>query len=522
MRNLIVCCDGTWNSADQEHDGVPTPTNVFRLFSATPEDEVTRADGTKIVQRKYYHSGVGTEGTKLDRVLGGGVGVGLSKNIMSAYRWLGGNYQEGDQIFLFGFSRGSFTGRSLGGMISHCGLLDLTNLSEKDAWERVNAAYDNGYRNKAKYPKQSTWASDWPFHGTGDGEKKIRIHFVGVWDTVGALGIPNDLALLNLLDDPQKYSFHDTSLSTSIDCARHAIALDEKRASFTPTLWTNIPAGSDVKQVWFPGVHSDVGGGYPEIGLSNGALLWMMDEAAAQGLVLDDKMRKQIEADPLDVMHDSDTGVFALLQSQPRSVPEIDQDSFKAGLLHQSVMDRQKNPPIAQSPYRPSTTLVAGAPETVRTIYSINPWNYTGIYLEAGGTYEFTATGEWMDRSIVCGPGGTNDGNFEPGEIFQVIGTLIGKLEKVYGHVTGNKAVDFKGTRRFEQYPWFSLVGTVANNDGEPGLDGTPAPHQCFLIGNKCRLKNLKKSGYLYCFANDAWNFYGNNRGSVQLAIRRV
>ena len=518
MRNLIVCCDGTWNTPDQEHDGVPVPTNVVRFYNAVPEGQVTFTDRTVGAQLKYYHSGVGAEGNWWEKLVGGGVGIGLGKNVLSAYRWLGANYQADDRIFLLGFSRGAFTARSLGGMISTCGLLNLQGLSDKDVWSRVSTAYDKGYRKKEKFPSQADWAGDWAFNGTGTADKKVRVRFVGVWDTVGALGIPNDLAILNLVDQPNKYSFHDTSLSPLVDSARHAVAMDEKRASFTPTLWTGIPAGRDVKQVWFPGVHSDVGGGYPEIGLSNGALLWMMQEAEGQGLVLNEVMRGQIKADPRDVLHDSCTGLFSMLPTQPRSVPMVDPAS--AASLHPSVLDRQTNPPISQAPYRVSTRLAVGQ-SVERAIFAINPWNETGIYLEAGAVYELSATGEWMDGSIVCGPDGAKDGKFQPGEIAHLAGTLLGKVEKLYQYVTGNKSADFKGTRRSEDYPWFMLVGAVANG-GEPTIDGTPEPHQLFRIGTGCQMDSLTKSGYLYCFANDAWNFYGNNRGSVRLTVRRL
>lgn len=119
MRRLIVCCDGTWNTPDQEHDGVPTPTNVVRFQNAFAEEG--EKDGQKVPQLRYYHPGVGTEGSWWEKALGGGVGVGLSKNIMSAYKWLSSEYQAGDDICLFGFSRGAYTVRSLSGMICSCG-----------------------------------------------------------------------------------------------------------------------------------------------------------------------------------------------------------------------------------------------------------------------------------------------------------------------------------------------------------------------------------------------------------------
>ena len=201
MRNLVVCCDGTWNTPDQEQNGVPVPTNVVRLYNALAEKDAVGSE-----QLKYYHSGVGTEGHWWDKVAGGSVGSGLGKNIQSAYKWLGCNYQAGDRIFLFGFSRGAYTVRSLGGLVLNCGLLNLVDVPEEEVWTRVEAAYSRGYR---KGQNQSKWAGSWPFHATPD-DAPVPIYFLGVWDTVGALGVPDDLAILNLLDDPAKYSFHDT------------------------------------------------------------------------------------------------------------------------------------------------------------------------------------------------------------------------------------------------------------------------------------------------------------------------
>ena len=256
MRNLVVCCDGTWNTPEQRDEGVPVPTNVVRLYNAVAERDAAGEE-----QLRYYHPGVGSEGNWWERLAGGSAGVGLTRNVLSAYRWLGTTYRDdggGDRLFLYGFSRGAYTVRSLAGMIGQCGLLDLTGLDEREVWKRVERAFKEGYR---KRRAAADWAGDWHFHGGGPGTT-FPIHFIGVWDTVGALGIPDDLTLLNLLDDPKKYAFHATDLGDGVVHARHALALDEMRGSFSPTLWTDVAPSRDVKQVWFPGVHADVGGSY--------------------------------------------------------------------------------------------------------------------------------------------------------------------------------------------------------------------------------------------------------------------
>jgi len=503
MRNIVICCDGTWNTPEQETDGVPTPTNVVRLFNAVAEKD---AKGHQ--QVKYYHPGIGSEGGLWDKVGGGGFGVGLGKNIMSAYKWLGANYRPMDRIYLFGFSRGAYTVRSLAGMMFICGLLDLRNLPDDEVWKRVDAAHKKGYRERA--PK-SKWAKGMKFH-TG-----VKVHFLGVWDTVGALGIPNDLAILNLLDRVDKYQFNDTTINKGILNARHAVAIDERRATFAPTLWTGKGAERPtVKQIWFPGVHCDVGGGYPQTGLSDGALRWMMDEASALGLGIDRKMAKQVQPSSSDVLHDSLKGVFKMLRSEPRSAPLFSKSNKSA--FHPSALERFADPPITQGPYWPTRSLKPGESTTV-PVYAAEPWNYTGVYLEQGVAYEFEANGQWVDRSVKCGPGGTDDGKFQAGELFHLAGQLLGQAEKLFKKVRHDEQADFKGTRRYEQHPWFMLTGAIANA-GSPRSDGGRVPMETIAIGDGCTYRP-KRSGYLYCFANDAWHFYDNNKGSVELTVKR-
>ena len=311
MKNLVVCCDGTWNTPDQNKNDRVAPTNVVKLYNAVD------TESTSSQQEVYYHSGVGTEGRWLERSAGGMYGLGLSKNIMSAYLWLAQHYTPGDRIYLFGFSRGAFTVRSLGGFLTRCGLLDVSQLTTGEAYARVENAYSEGYRiNEAG----KNWNPDaWQLISPAP----APIHFIGVWDTVGAMGIPDDLALLNLLDKPKNWRFHDDHLEDNVRFARHAVALDERRASFTPTLWTtpvtNAPCSNSdqVKQLWFPGVHCDIGGGYNECGLSDIALKWMMDEAEAKGLRLRKAMVEQLKPDPRAPMHDSVRGVFQALRTRP-------------------------------------------------------------------------------------------------------------------------------------------------------------------------------------------------------------
>lgn len=512
--HLIVFCDGTWNTPDQTEAGLPASTNVVKLRNALAAEDKGGEE-----QRVYYHPGVGTDGGWWDRIAGGGLGEGLDNNIMSGYNWLARNYEVGAKIWLFGFSRGAFTVRSLGGMISRCGLLKTAGMDEKTIWAAVEALFQN-YRTPEASAKLVKATKAMPFHGvkTGDAAKQsIPIHFIGVWDTVGALGVPNDMALLNLIDDPAKHSFHNTSLSPIVANARHAIAIDEMRQSFTPTLWTNVDDRPTVKQIWFPGVHGDVGGGYGRCDLSDGALKWMIDEVRGLDLNFRENIETQLSPYPLGQLHDSVTGVFKFLKTRPRDVPLFSRNN---GVLHESALERHDNPPIAQGIYW-KTRVIEPKGEATIDVFARERWNRTGLYLKAGVRYKFSASGEWMDSNITCPPSGTRDGKFHLGEAVQIASSLWGKGEQLLTKLTGNHQVDFWYTKREEQYPWFSLIGVVANGflpTEKPEDQLNYAPHEVFEIGAGAYF-TPKSSGYLYAFANDAWQTYDNNRGSVKLTV---
>ncbi|HNC52124.1 MAG TPA: DUF2235 domain-containing protein [Accumulibacter sp.] len=506
-RNLVVCCDGTWCSPEQQTGLAPSPTNVVKLYN------LCLADAGQLT---YYHPGVGTEGNLVERLLGGGIGLGLDGNILSAYHWLCDNYRSGDRIYLFGFSRGAYTVRSLGGMIAHCGLLDLGGLDERKSWQAIRKVYEHGYR-KREAPEK--WRSRHTFlHGDlPDGA--VGIHLIGVWDTVGALGVPDELVGLDqMLDDPRRYRFHDTELSPGVRHARHAVAMDERRASFAPTLWTGEqrPPESSLQQLWFAGTHSDVGGGYPECGLSDGTLQWMVDEATALGLRIDPALASQLAPDSRGVLHDSTTGVWRLLRTLPRAAPPV--AAGKVGTeLHRQVWERHQLPPLAQAPYWPTRLLAAGEAATI-AVFAREHWNFSGLYLEAGVRYDLAARGEWLDSSVACGPGGVRDG-FNIGEVAYLLGDAIGEAEAMYKRLTGKQGADWWGSRRRDDAPWFALIGMIAN---QPSMDGsgTAIEGETFLIGDHCTW-TPERSGYLYCYANDAWTFYGNNRGQVTLTVKR-
>jgi uncharacterized protein (DUF2235 family) len=298
-KKLIVCADGTWNTESETDHGFPCPTNVTKIARA-----VLPTDKNGVQQVVRHIDGVGTEvGIK---VRGGAVGRGLFHNVLTGYRFLYQNYEEGDQIFLFGFSRGAYTVRSLAGLVRNSGILKRGQESFED--EAVAL-----YRDYAPETEP-------------DGEISVRfraahsseadIEFIGVWDTVGALGIPGldgSFRILKGLD----WQFHDVTLGRKVRKAFHALAIHEHRAEFVPTLWEknpNAPADQMLEQVWFSGVHADVGGGYPQAGLSDIALLWMMDKAEEHGkLAFDHAPLVDFRPDPVAKGHDSFGAFYKVL-----------------------------------------------------------------------------------------------------------------------------------------------------------------------------------------------------------------
>jgi len=335
-KRLVLCCDGTWNSADQSKNGKLTPTNVVKLAYRVAK---RAPDGTP--QVLFYDQGVGT-GNSLDRLTGGAFGDGLEDNIFDAFRFLVANYVPGDEIFLFGFSRGAFTARSIAGMIRKCGILKRTSVGRY-----VEAL--SMYQNPKIHPDDDDAVGYRQRHSCCTDEMKIR--FVGVWDTVGALGIP--LRGLRGLTRG-KYEFHDTQLSGIVEHAYHALAIDERRSPFEATLWEEVPKpGQWVEQVWFAGVHSDIGGGYPESQLSDVALEWMLAKAAEKGLALDPEVQREFTLAPDGVrgqLHDSKTGLYRLTKGFDRPIGTKPRAEGGTQSVHPSVLERWDADPS----YRPA------------------------------------------------------------------------------------------------------------------------------------------------------------------------
>jgi uncharacterized protein (DUF2235 family) len=255
----------------------------------------------------YYDKGVGTRGSRVRRIIDGATGRGLSDNMLNAYRFLICNYEPGDEIYLFGFSRGAFTVRSLAGMIRNCGIL------HRNAADKVGQAF--GIYSSRRFDTHPRMVEATMFRKTYSVCDLIPIKFMGVWDTVGALG--NPLMLNGIFT--KRHSFHDHKLSSKVEHAYHAVAIDEKRRHFQAALWEKDPADTHqtMEQVWFIGVHSNVGGGYTTTGLSDIALEWMADKAESAGLALDGL---SYNTDYLQEPADSRTGFYKLVPPYYRKI----------------------------------------------------------------------------------------------------------------------------------------------------------------------------------------------------------
>jgi uncharacterized protein (DUF2235 family) len=323
-RRIVILCDGTSNKPDNHPDGESIATNIWKLSGFLRDDDT---------QTVWYEAGVGSDssstaarakrtgyllsltgfaqGTKifagvgmLIKLIEGGFGVGISETIVNAYKAIVRLYRPGDRIYLIGFSRGAFAARCLAGVISRCGLL-------RPEYERFAPDVVQTYRTRPSPDNDEPLRLDMAYPGVGSSleplaKHSVDIEFVGVFDTVASLGFPlwgwwfraspvwNNLPFST---DPAKVCRH----------IYHALAMDERRSQFFPTLYTMPTSGSRptvLKQVWFRGAHADIGGGYPRRDVSDIALLWMMDAMSQHGLLFRAEAKKNLVPNPVATLHD--------------------------------------------------------------------------------------------------------------------------------------------------------------------------------------------------------------------------
>ncbi|MEM8721903.1 MAG: DUF2235 domain-containing protein [Cyanobacteria bacterium P01_G01_bin.39] len=294
MKRLVVCCDGTWQDLEAGY-----PTNVVKITQA-----IKHFDDDSIQQVVYYDEGIGAESNispeedltflgaghreqLLESIKGGAFGKGIDKNIRDAYSFLCLNYAQGDEIYLFGFSRGAYTVRSLAGMLYYCGLIKRPHI------RKVPEAYELYRAKLAPHdPKIAQFRQDYCYQNSEyKYQDRVPITLLGCWDTVGSLGLPDALPHIPIdkLINRDRYKFHDTTLSPIVENAIHAVAIDETRKSFAVTLMEKSPEAEsqNLKQAWFPGDHGCVGGGTAtQSKLADSALLWMMQAVDEVGLDL--------------------------------------------------------------------------------------------------------------------------------------------------------------------------------------------------------------------------------------------
>jgi len=325
-KRIVICADGTWNRPENDvnEDFASNVLKLARAIKPFADDGVS--------QQVFYDWGIASY---YSTTLGGITGKGMHKNIMDNYRYIVQNYSEGDDIYLFGFSRGAYTVRALCGLIYNCGILKRHNAV------MIQQAFDNYKKSSVQWsPKGKKSIAFRQKHSYPSNQVK----FVGVWDTVGGMGIP--ISFLGLFED--KDEFYDTKIGQNVSVARHALAIDEHREDFKVTLWKD-KEGLDLKQVWFSGSHSDVGGSYQpdEDGSlsSDHTLEWMAKEALIAGLESEGHLYEKLNINPLSKLHDSRRSFYRL---KGRHFRKIDHGKTEV-LIHPSVKQRWD----LDSTYRP-------------------------------------------------------------------------------------------------------------------------------------------------------------------------
>ncbi len=355
-KNIIVLSDGTGQEGGRGHD-----SNVYKLMRML-EDRTER-------QMVFYDQGVGTDG----RAVSGNVaGLGFSENILQCYQFIYENYNAGDKIYLFGFSRGAATVRSLANFIHYFGILPK---SRPELIQEAYAIYKMGRAESTREPEETSdillfagasqianAVSETISRGETLNEKANQfvhahpnqwasIEFLGVWDTVPALGLPAAVidTFVNYIPS-WKHRYHDFRLHPSVKNAYHALSIDDDRKWFQPTIWDSFNENyQKVEQVWFSGAHTDVGGGFHEAGLSDITLEWMVQKAVAHGVKLYMRSIRYwnfcIAPDATDEIHLPREGAGRVYPQQQRTWPAHAQETFGTPTIHQSVLDRAERVP---------------------------------------------------------------------------------------------------------------------------------------------------------------------------------
>lgn len=360
-KNIVLCSDGTGNQG-----GRGTGTNVYKTYNAVDIHD------PEVEQVTFYDNGVGTNKNKYLRALTGAFGLGFKQNVEDLYEFLARQFdaadQEGqpDRIYVFGFSRGAATVRAFAGMIQECGLLYIErdeqgnkNYDEQEFQRLLKLAMKAYVKHKSNPSHLEKFRSEVkePFSIASS----VGIEMVGVWDTVSALGFPQDWSgvvngffwlLERIFNCIWPHTFYNYRLDRNIKNVYHALAIDDERKTFHPKLWNETRADRPVKieQVWFTGAHSNVGGGYPRAGLSTVALDWMMERAAYHGVRFKTSSRDSVRSDANvhGKLYDSRDGAAIYYRYAPRDIVKLCENEKKRKIevgeikIHDSVIDRMK------------------------------------------------------------------------------------------------------------------------------------------------------------------------------------
>lgn len=323
-KNIVVFSDGTGQEGGEGHN-----SNVYKLFNMC-EDRTDR-------QTIFYDRGLGTGWRK---ITGSAFGAGISKNIIECYTFIFEQFNAGDQLFLFGFSRGATTVRSLSSFIHMFGILP------KSRPELIAKAFDIYKSPKTREEKSKAFLAS--HHNMW-----CKVHFLGAWDTVAALGIP--IPGLNAIIEQVpgwRHNFQNLTMSESVTHGRHALAIDDERRIFHPILWDpGIEDYQTMEQIWFPGMHTDVGGGYAEQELADISMQWMVDEAVEKGLLIYPRHTVKIRPDENGIMHDSRGGKLSRLYR--RKVRQWDVAKHGKPVVHPKVLERTRDRHNQDAAYKP-------------------------------------------------------------------------------------------------------------------------------------------------------------------------
>jgi uncharacterized protein (DUF2235 family) len=549
-RRIVILCDGTSNRPDQTDEGKAAATNIWKLQTHLLCDETqtvwylpgvgsdTSSTADEMRWGRKLLSGAGaSRGAWLATVIGrlavaveGSTGSGISENIIKGYAEIVRQYRPGDRIYVLGFSRGAYTARCIAGVISHCGLL-------RAEFVRYCPEVMQLYRGRAEPDSPCGLRADMMHAG-------VTVEFLGAFDTVASLGVPLWGWWFRVFPIWRNKALA-TDPAAVCRYVYHALAMDERRSQFFPTLFADPrPAGQTtgaqedagpgpvIRQVWFRGCHADIGGGYAQTGLSDITLGWMMDALERHGLSFNAQARASLRPDPLARTHDelSRQPFWRLFGSWPRWHPVLSETASSAdegvvrstgphGVLHDSVLTRAQNAETLLG--RPDMLDLAEGQSVELFAEAQRDWDRTGVVIAAGAQYRITYVGGlWRDADKrPCTPNGQ-------------FARSLGDLRVLLGWGL-----------RLRRLRWMQMVATVAHPRQWPLREKGLMPLIKLLLhkepevltaqlaaigeslvnpGDSLVMINRQASGLLYLFANDWWQTASNNSGAIRLRITRL